>query len=611
LLSLTCEQLNYDENDYFFALEMCSTKVILNTNDETAIMDAQFHTDLELHRKKPMYIELTNATNAGMSVEIEMTKKTKQSTTTTNQDEETIKITVNQVNETMEAFAKGVRTNDQMIQLDGIDINLLDIERIENYLKNACPLRLTFNTNRLTTDKNPIINQFDDDLSSMICPPPPPLTNTELDKSIIDSLIVPAPTGFTTSAPISSAQLAKSKSIRMKRSDGKMCLKKFNSQCDQQIDSLIQNCQQVNNLCRSNTTIKSGLNQPLTNADKLYRVISELIETEKNYIVDIKSLLNLYLKPLKQKQNELLIDSETKIILSNLLDNVSDIYLFQKTFTKTLEKCIGFERIDDLKVLKSVYEFKACLVSISNVFLQYSSQFRIYSAFCSNHSKFQTKLANNNSDSFKKFLLQQNQSGEHSTSIESYLIKPIQRLLKYPLLLKQMTEFIDIDSNEFYQLTDAFKSMQLVAQQINENQKIFDEYGRHFDCLMKDNSNVNLTPNHLLLNGKLDWLNIYDQADNIKKKKLMFYETFCFIFDVGLVVISLEEDEKEQLNHLSTTSLLIGNKSKNKLSKVYPKFIKFLPFVEMKIKNGIDNCWDIIYDRQDKSEIYSFCSRYI
>ena len=48
----------------------------------------------------------------------------------------------------------------------------------------------------------------------------------------------------------------------------------------------------------------------------------------------------------------------------------------------------------------------------------------------------------------REFLRARNPKQQHSAALESYLIKPIQRILKYPLLLKQLHELTDPHSNE-------------------------------------------------------------------------------------------------------------------------------------------------------------------
>lgn len=55
--------------------------------------------------------------------------------------------------------------------------------------------------------------------------------------------------------------------------------------------------------------------------------------------------------------------------------------------------------------------------------------------------------------SFKEFLDAKNPTKQHSTTLESYLIKPVQRVLKYPLLLRELVSLTDTDSEEHYHLT--------------------------------------------------------------------------------------------------------------------------------------------------------------
>lgn len=46
-----------------------------------------------------------------------------------------------------------------------------------------------------------------------------------------------------------------------------------------------------------------------------------------------------------------------------------------------------------------------------------------------------------------------NPTKQHSSTLESYLIKPVQRVLKYPLLLRELVSLTDADSEEHYHLT--------------------------------------------------------------------------------------------------------------------------------------------------------------
>lgn len=88
----------------------------------------------------------------------------------------------------------------------------------------------------------------------------------------------------------------------------------------------------------------------------------------------------------------------------------------------------------------------------------------------------------------------------------------MQRVLKYPLLLRELVSLTDADSEEHYHLTgepgepartssppprgpalthallsaEALKAMEKVASHINEMQKIYEDYGSVFDQLVAE-----------------------------------------------------------------------------------------------------------------------------
>lgn len=59
----------------------------------------------------------------------------------------------------------------------------------------------------------------------------------------------------------------------------------------------------------------------------------------------------------------------------------------------------------------------------------------------------------------QEFLAARNPKQQHSSTLESYLIKPIQRILKYPLLLQQLRNLTDVNSEEHLHLVGEFTSL--------------------------------------------------------------------------------------------------------------------------------------------------------
>lgn len=54
-----------------------------------------------------------------------------------------------------------------------------------------------------------------------------------------------------------------------------------------------------------------------------------------------------------------------------------------------------------------------------------------------------SKCTDEGNQALQEFLIARNPKQQHSSTLESYLIKPIQRILKYPLLLQQLRNLTD------------------------------------------------------------------------------------------------------------------------------------------------------------------------
>ncbi|KAK1888948.1 T-lymphoma invasion and metastasis-inducing protein 2 [Dissostichus eleginoides] len=147
----------------------------------------------------------------------------------------------------------------------------------------------------------------------------------------------------------------------------------------------------------------------------------------------LECLFDLYLTPL---QAESFLSKGEMEALFGCLPEMLD---FQRVFLQTLEEKI---------------------TSCPN--LEAPEQLQHYSGFCANHLKVQKVLERAKTDAaFKHFLETRNPTNQHSASLESFLIKPVQRILKYPLLLREL----------------ALRAMEDAASHINEMQKIYEEFG--------------------------------------------------------------------------------------------------------------------------------------
>uniref|UniRef100_A0A8C7JMB1 TIAM Rac1 associated GEF 2 n=1 Tax=Oncorhynchus kisutch TaxID=8019 RepID=A0A8C7JMB1_ONCKI len=275
----------------------------------------------------------------------------------------------------------------------------------------------------------------------------------------------------------------------------------------------------------------------MSSTERLSKVIQELVDTEKSYVKDLSCLFEIYLKPL---QNETFLTLDE---MDSLFGSLPEMLDFQRVFLQTLEERIASS--PDFRTLETPEQFKKLLFSLGGSFLYYADHFKLYSGFCANHIKVQKVLERAKTDlAFKEFLDARNPTKQHSSTLESYLIKPVQRVLKYPLLLRELVSLTDTDSEEHYHLTEALKAMEKVASHINEMQKIYEDYGSVFDQLVAEQSGpekevTELSMGEFLMHSSVVWLNPHVSLGRMRKDP----DLTVFVFKKAVILVYRESNK--------------------------------------------------------------------
>ncbi|XP_035380127.1 T-lymphoma invasion and metastasis-inducing protein 2 isoform X1 [Electrophorus electricus] len=265
--------------------------------------------------------------------------------------------------------------------------------------------------------------------------------------------------------------------------------------------------------------------------ERLWKVIQELVDTEKSYVKDLGCLFEIYLKPLERETFLSLGEMES------LFGSLPEMLDFQRVFLQTLEERTTSPL--DLRTLETPEQLKKMLFSLGGSFLYYADHFKLYSGFCANHIKVQKVLERAKTDrAFKEFLEARNPTKQHSSTLESYLIKPVQRVLKYPLLLRELVSLTDPESEEHSHLTEALRAMEKVASHINEMQKIYEDYGIVFDQLVAEQSSTEkevteISIGEFLIHSAALWLNPLPSLGRMRKEP----ELTLFIFKRAIILV--------------------------------------------------------------------------
>lgn len=301
---------------------------------------------------------------------------------------------------------------------------------------------------------------------------------------------------------------------------------------------------------RGEATLLRPCPKHMSVTERLRKVIQELVDTEKSYVKDLTCLFEIYLKPL-QRETFLTLDE-----MESLFGSLPEMLDFQKVFLQTLEERIASS--PDFSTLETPSQFKKLLFSLGGSFLYYADHFKLYSGFCANHIKVQKVLERAKTDQdFKEFLDARNPTKQHSSTLESYLIKPVQRVLKYPLLLRELVSLTDADSEEHYHLSEALKAMEKVASHINEMQKIYEDYGAVFDQLVAEQNGhdkevTEISMGEFLMHSSAVWLNPHPSLGRMRKDP----EMTVFVFKKAVILVYRESNKlkKKMANPRSALS---------------------------------------------------------
>ncbi|XP_044270436.1 pleckstrin homology domain-containing family G member 1 isoform X2 [Tribolium madens] len=173
------------------------------------------------------------------------------------------------------------------------------------------------------------------------------------------------------------------------------------------------------------------------------RVLQEVLDTETVYVADLNEVIQGYLVPWKEDPDCLLSEH-----LPHLFSNLEEIYRFNRSFLDQL-------RGADFNPTK-----------IANVFIQNDSGFAVYNEYCTNYPRTMEVLSELTRDEKMASLFREKQMAlSHALPLGSYLLKPVQRILKYHLLLQRLSKQCDPDHKPAVDL--ALATMTAVASSIN------------------------------------------------------------------------------------------------------------------------------------------------
>ncbi|NXY56540.1 PKHG3 protein, partial [Callaeas wilsoni] len=267
----------------------------------------------------------------------------------------------------------------------------------------------------------------------------------------------------------------------------------------------------------------------------LDRVVQEIVESERTYARDLRSIVEGYLGKI--------IDAEEPVLrpeqVSALFGNIEDIYELSSTLLQNLESCANDP------------------VAVAVCFVTRSQEFAIYTQYCNNYPSSVAALTEcMRSKVQARFLRECQEQLRHALPLGAYLLKPVQRILKYHLLLQEIARHFEHKAGDDYELVlEAIDTMTCVAWYINDMKR------KHEHAIRQQEIQS------LLLGWKGPDLTSYGELvlEGTFRAQRVRHDRALFLFDKALLITKRRGDHYVYKSHIPCSSLMLIESTRDSL----------------------------------------------
>ncbi|XP_026121165.1 triple functional domain protein-like isoform X2 [Carassius auratus] len=243
-------------------------------------------------------------------------------------------------------------------------------------------------------------------------------------------------------------------------------------------------------------------------------IMAELIQTEKAYVRDLRECMDTYLWEMASGVEEIPpgIVNKEHIIFGNMQDLLE---FHHNIFLKELEK---YEQLPE---------------DVGHCFVTWADKFRMYVNYCKNKPD-STQLILEHAGTYFDEIQQRHRL---ANSISSYLIKPVQRITKYQLLLKELLTCCEEGKGE---IKDGLEVMLSVPKKAND--------AMHLSMLEGFDENIE-SQGELILQESFQ---VWDPKTLIRKGR----ERHLFLFEMSLIFSKDIKDSNGRSKYLYKSKLM-------------------------------------------------------
>ncbi|XP_076613288.1 rho guanine nucleotide exchange factor 25 isoform X2 [Chaetodon auriga] len=276
-----------------------------------------------------------------------------------------------------------------------------------------------------------------------------------------------------------------------------------------------------------------------TALEKSIYVLTELIDTERLYVEDLGLIVQGYMATMANQGVPEDMKGKDRIVFGN----IHQIYDWHKDyFLGELEKCVGDPD------------------SLAQLFIKHERRLHMYVVYCQNKPKSEHIV----SEYIETYFEDLRQQLGHRLQLNDLLIKPVQRIMKYQLLLKDFLKYYSKAGRDAEELRRAVEVMCFVPKRCNDMMNVGRLQGfegkitAQGKLLQQDTFSVSEQESGLLSRAKERRVFLFEQlvifSEPIDKKKGFSLPGYTFKNSIKVSCLGVEEHSEEDPCCLVLTS---------------------------------------------------------
>ncbi|XP_028320279.1 rho guanine nucleotide exchange factor 17 isoform X2 [Gouania willdenowi] len=199
--------------------------------------------------------------------------------------------------------------------------------------------------------------------------------------------------------------------------------------------------------------------------DMRRHVMMTLLDTEQSYVESLRTLIQSYMRPLKQPDGVSIVDP---LLVDEMFYQIPEILEHHEHFLDQVTDCV------------SQWHDRQTVGHLLIQFFSKETLATMYSAYIDNflNAKDAVRSAKEAKPAFHKFLEQNMRENKEKQALGDLMIKPVQRIPRYELLVKDLLKHTQEDHPDHRYLMDAQRDIKRLAEKINKGRRSAEEAER-------------------------------------------------------------------------------------------------------------------------------------